>query len=575
MSITLRDLPLPVKVVASVFLMAVGVGYTSAMVQLHMQDAKSGEAMPTVADVIRKFTGKTKADPNDPALKPVCRLEALVTCPSETISGNSMSGAFTTQDRGPRGGRFAEVTRGRGPADTAAIRAQRAGEQTIVVLWINAPDEERKAAYAADKYVPATGKMPKAITPEFCLKAPTGDAIKIKSILDTRCVSCHSNKGEKPDLPLDTYDALAKFMAVAEVRDGEWVKVEEPMSITKLTQSTHAHLLSFAMLFSLTGLVFALSSYPVWFRCILGPWVVLAVFADVSLWWLARLCDEWGPVFAMGVIGTGALTGLGLAAQITLSLFNMYGPKGKAVLVMLIILAAALAGLVYVNKVKPELDAKKCITQTAKTTEPTAPTAEPDRPKPPAQLDLGAVRDRVVILMKVVFPEPIGETAAKVVPSELERMLLFPLKDENGKALTLEETAFGGGDDGSMARAFFDKEKVYKSKMNDESVPKADKDKLHAARDGERQALIAWSRAADPARKASFDADKFALSKDLTGQPISPEYVKDGQVLVKTLIADRCLRCHGPGGNKFDEFPLHTYDDLRKYLNPPLPPMQK
>ena len=43
------------------------------------------------------------------------------------------------------------------------------------------------------------------------------------------------------------------------------------------------------MLFSLTGLVFAFTNYPVTLRCVLGPLVVLAVFADVSLWWLARL----------------------------------------------------------------------------------------------------------------------------------------------------------------------------------------------------------------------------------------------------------------------------------------------
>ena len=33
--------------------------------------------------------------------------------------------------------------------------------------------------------------------------------------------------------------------------------------------------------------------------------MVLAIFADVALWWLARTCDEWGPYFAWGIIGTG------------------------------------------------------------------------------------------------------------------------------------------------------------------------------------------------------------------------------------------------------------------------------
>src|SRR5688500_14811822 len=143
MSYSLRDLPLPVKVVASVFLMAVGVGYTAAMVQLHMQDAKSGKPMPTVDDVIRKYTGKQKRDPNAPQAQPVSRLEALVTCPIAEISSSSMSGAFTVADRAIGDRSFGRVTRGRGAEHVAMIRAQRAGEQTAVQLWINAPDDER------------------------------------------------------------------------------------------------------------------------------------------------------------------------------------------------------------------------------------------------------------------------------------------------------------------------------------------------------------------------------------------------------------------------------------------------
>ena len=46
---TLRQLPLPAKLVLSTFLLAVGVGYTSAMVQLHMQHGdRDGKPLPTV-----------------------------------------------------------------------------------------------------------------------------------------------------------------------------------------------------------------------------------------------------------------------------------------------------------------------------------------------------------------------------------------------------------------------------------------------------------------------------------------------------------------------------------------------
>ena len=137
------------------------------------------------------------------------------------------------------------------------------------------------------------------------------------------------------------------------------MKVEEPISLVKLTQSTHAHLLSFSVLFSLTGLIFAFTSYPTVLRCVLGPWVLLAMVTDISLWWLSRLCSEWGQYFAMGIIGTGLFAGVGLALQITLSLFNMYGWKGRVVLLFLFALVAGIAGVVYTNQIKPGLERKQ------------------------------------------------------------------------------------------------------------------------------------------------------------------------------------------------------------------------
>ena len=106
MSYTLRDLPLPVKVVASVFLMAVGLGYTSAMVQLHMQDSKSGKPLPTVADVVLKYTGKKWFETDPP--RPVSKLERLVMGSNDAnavFNGTgSMGPAFFSKDQsgGPK-----------------------------------------------------------------------------------------------------------------------------------------------------------------------------------------------------------------------------------------------------------------------------------------------------------------------------------------------------------------------------------------------------------------------------------------------------------------------------------------
>lgn len=565
MSYSLRDLPLPVKVVASVFLMAVGVGYTSAMVQLHMQDAKSGKPMPTVDDVILKFTGKKKFDPNAPRQAPVSRLEALVMAETVAISGQSMSAAFTTEDRAAGPFKFKKAIEGKSPEQRKEIEEQRKGEQLAFKLWINAPEAERKSAYEADKFVPPAGTMPGAFTPALA----DGSAVQVRSIIKHRCVTCHSKGGEKEDVPLDTYEGLAKFMAAdAPAPTGDWVKVEEPISTTKLTQSTHAHLLSFAVLFSLTGLIFALTDYPKTMRVIGGPWVVLAVFADVSLWWLARLCDQWGPYFAMGVIGTGMLVGAGLFGQIVLSLFNMYGPKGKIVVGGLLVAGGVISGLMWVNVFEPGLRAKEQALkkEDKPKEEPKKDDKQTVQPAEPKKKDTKEPGPKVD---DKKGPGVTPKGPPKSPPSWAENLLTFPVKDKDGKVLPMEETPWTGGEDGNMARAFYDKDKVFKEFMADAAHTKADKDKLTAERDGERLALIAWVRATEPARKAAYDDDAFPLPAELTGKPITDKFLKDGKVAVKTIIANRCLRCHGPDGKQYDEYPLDAYDKWKKYVEPP------
>ncbi|MCX7666606.1 MAG: hypothetical protein N2112_13795 [Gemmataceae bacterium] len=55
---TLRDLPAAAKLVVTAFLVAVGIGYFWAMVQLHFKHGGNGEPMPTVADTVAHFSGR-------------------------------------------------------------------------------------------------------------------------------------------------------------------------------------------------------------------------------------------------------------------------------------------------------------------------------------------------------------------------------------------------------------------------------------------------------------------------------------------------------------------------------------
>ena len=92
--------------------------------------------------------------------------------------------------------------------------------------------------------------------------------------------------------PLDKFEQIQEYAKV-EANAGA-------MSLPALTQSTHAHLLTFAVLWAVTGLVIAFSSYPGWIRNWLAPIVLAAQVADVACWWLARLDGSLGVHFAQG-----------------------------------------------------------------------------------------------------------------------------------------------------------------------------------------------------------------------------------------------------------------------------------
>lgn len=517
---TLRQLPLPAKLVVTTFLLAVGVGYTSAMVQLHMQHGeRDGSHLPTPNDVRAVFAGKVWRTDGEPRV--MSRLEQLISgSPVGSASGTNMTPAFFADDEAD----YKKIVKEQ-PDRKARLDAERDGERRAVIAWANAPDEARQKAYADNEFALPPDRAGEPVSDAYVIKAKPG-TVQIKYILRDRCARCHQPGGDKGDIPLTTYPELAKFLSneVAVPPGGGWVDSGRKVSLEKLTQSTHAHLLSFAMLFALTGLAFAFTSYPGIVRGFLGPLVLVAQFADVSLWWLARL-PEWGPYLALGIIGTGMAVGLGLAAQIVLTVFNLYGPKGKAVLLALFLAAGGVGGLLYVNVVGPHLEAeKKAKTDKA---EEAKKKADEAKAKPAAK--------------GVDAPPPAAG------PSRLERLVTG---EYNPKG------SFSGKKDGGMVRAFFNKDDTFE----DDQVE---------ARKGEQAVVLAWLRADPAARKAAYEADKFPLPADRAGKPLTAEFFADAKaVKVKSLFNARCATCHGPGGDKYEDIPLDTYERIEKYLKP-------
>jgi hypothetical protein len=349
-NLVLRDLPLPVRLTLSLFLLAVGAGYFSSLVQLHFQHASRGNPLPSPDDVVARFSGienfwsgPKSAEPDAKPARPVSQLERLIMGPEEGTPFNgsgTMAPAFFKKDS------IFKKKINQDPASEPILRGEREGERLALQVWINAPGPERKEAYQNDSF-----PLPESLTKSpLTKKYLAGGNVKVQSLLYDRCSKCHESEGLEGKVALDSYEALEKYMQAPRSvmgADGTAViKSSRQMSIERLTETTHLHALSFAMLFTLTGLVFAFSSYPVWIRSLLAPVVLLAQVADVSCWWLARL-EGVGPYFALAIMGTGAIVGVGLMLQIVLSLFNMYRLPGKCVLLLLF--AAAAAGGAYLT----------------------------------------------------------------------------------------------------------------------------------------------------------------------------------------------------------------------------------
>ena len=381
--LTLRDLPLPAKLVISTFLISVGLGYCWAMMQVHFKHASSGSLLPTLNDVVERFSGQhapwdkgeIAAANNKPADHAAGKLVAgakiksiidarCVVChgpegekdelpfttfaqirkvldPSpekskfhkvvakeddENFTKDNMTQAFTKKSTVKIGDdelewkNFIKLH----PEKEGAIRAEREVERMALKAWLEAGAPED--AYEKDAF---------ALPEELRL-------LKVTPGMETKA----------PERPKEA--DLAGHGAVTKKRNPK----DRQLSVESLTQSTHAHLLSFAMLWALTGFVFAFTSYSYWLRVGIAPAVLIMQIVDIMCWWMARLPDV-GPYFAVAVMGTGGLVGLGLTVQIVLSLFNMYSGKGKSVLLALFLVAAVGGGLVYTKYIAPHILAEK------------------------------------------------------------------------------------------------------------------------------------------------------------------------------------------------------------------------
>ena len=130
----------------------------------------------------------------------------------------------------------------------------------------------------------------------------------VQPIMEDNCVTCHYDGGH--DYTLETYDEV---FTSAEPNAGP--------SIGKLARFTHYHAFGMGIYAFLLSTIFALTTFPPFFRIFGVTLPFLSIFLDITSWWLTRLVS---PAFAYTVYLGGVATGISFAITIFGSLYDMW-----------------------------------------------------------------------------------------------------------------------------------------------------------------------------------------------------------------------------------------------------------
>ncbi len=131
----------------------------------------------------------------------------------------------------------------------------------------------------------------------------------IKPMFDERCVLCHNAASGLQIPDLSSYEGVKQ---VANVDTG--------ISLHSLMKVSHIHLFGIALVALAIGLVFRFALLPAWFQNTLTLLPFVAIFSDISAWFLTK----WDPFYAYTVIIAGGLLGLSWALQILISLYQIW-----------------------------------------------------------------------------------------------------------------------------------------------------------------------------------------------------------------------------------------------------------
>ena len=248
----LRILPLPSRLCLAAFLVCTGIGYFGALVQLHFQHASPGKLLPDAADAANIFHGRSG----------VSQLERIL----NGDEGKPFNGSGTMRQAfrpGPRAGKKRSVGGPRRRSATFCRRRWSFAVNATANDWPCWPGSgraqsegiRRKPFCLASRVVQTSDEQGR-VGHHFRRHSGRQDREHFRSSLRPLPQRIGGRAGESDTL--DTWEQIHAYCEVQTSSGG--------MAMKKLAQTSHVHLLGFAVLYGFTGLIFTFTSYPGWLR---------------------------------------------------------------------------------------------------------------------------------------------------------------------------------------------------------------------------------------------------------------------------------------------------------------------
>ncbi|MCF7822098.1 MAG: hypothetical protein K9M17_06630 [Mariprofundaceae bacterium] len=136
----------------------------------------------------------------------------------------------------------------------------------------------------------------------------------VAPIMSENCVACHSSESGMGLPSLTNYEEVMKL-----------THSDTGASIQSLVRVSHIHLFGIAFILFFVGRIFILCEMPPMVKRVMVVVPFIAILLDILSWYATKVI----PGFSYVVIASGGLMGLSLAAQILLSIYQMWFYKPR------------------------------------------------------------------------------------------------------------------------------------------------------------------------------------------------------------------------------------------------------